>query len=400
MLKSIAMFFSLDIPVVCWSLLGVATLCAVFLLTYYRGKIAAIYRHSRQCGDMDVDDCRAEAVSVIVYCDDNPSGLEKLLKSLMTQRYGAPYEVIVVNDGSSESVKDVFNIMSQEYHNLYQTFIPGEAHNLSRRKLAMTLGVKAARNNHLLFLNSSSTISSPHWLSAMARHFASGKEVVIGHAVYDKSEDLSVGKRLRSFDTAADAVTYLSAALAGRPYRGHLENMGFDRVLFFRRNGFAGSLNLHNGIDDIFIGEIATGDNTAVELSSDSIVTLRGESPRRAHRRWKRAHRFTGKYVPRRERRMFGLCSALLWTGSLTALGSALLSLPNLLPAVVAVIIGAAVWIVVARAWRRTIIALWGRRLALTLPWLVMTRPFYNMYYGLVARRHRHENFTWSKLRG
>lgn len=379
-------------------MMGVAVLCALFLLTIYRSKIYAVYRHSNRCGELHDGDATVP-ISVIVYSNDNPSSLGNLLQVLMTQRYSAPFEVIIVNDGSSEAVKDLFNRLSLTHHNLYQTFIPVEAHNLSRRKLAMTLGIKAARNQHLLFLNASSTISSPDWLATMGRHFAEGKDVVIGHAVYDKNDDRAFGKRLRSFDTAADAVTYLSSALSGNPYRGHLENMGLNRNLFFNRKGFSGSLNLHNGIDDIFIDEVATADNTGVELSECSLVILKGDNPKRSHRRWKWSHLFTGRYVSKRNRRIFGFSSMTLWIGTILSIAASVISLPNLLPATVLLVVGLTLWGVMMAAWHKTIIALGGRHLLLTLPWFIMTRPLYDLYYRIVERRHRHENFTWSKPR-
>lgn len=391
------MFFSLDVPAPGWIMMGVAVLCAVFLLTVYRSKIHAIYRHSHYCGGLSA--AAGVPVSVIVYCDDNPFSLENLLRVLMSQRYSSPFEVIIVNDGSSEAVKDLFNKLSQSHHNLYQTFIPSEAHNLSRRKLAMTLGIKAARNRHVLFLNASSSILSLDWLAAMGRHFAQGKDVVIGYAVYDKENDMSLGKRVRSFDTAADAVAYLSSALSGKPYRGHLENMGLNRDLFFGRKGFSGSLNLHNGIDDIFINEIATADNTGVELSENSIVILKGDKPSRLHRRWKWSHRFTGKYVSKRSRRVFGFSSLLLWLGTISAIAASVISLPNLVPGIALSALGLIMWVVIATTWRKAIVALGGRHLLLTLPWFIMTRPAYNLYYRIVEHRHRHENFTWSKPR-
>lgn len=379
--------------------MGIAAFCAAGLLTVYRQRVAAVYRHSRKCeGDCE-DAASALPLSVIVYCNDTPSSLERMLGSLLTQHYSAPYEVIIVNDGSSESVKDVFNRLSLSHHNLYQTFIPSEAHNLSRRKLAMTLGVKAARNKHVLFLNASSTLPSQSWLQKMGRHFAAGKEVVIGYAVYDKDDDTALGKRSRSYDTAADAITYLSAALRGATYRGHLENIGFNRELFFANKGFSRSLNLHNGIDDIFVEEISTPDNSAVELSDDSIVTLTGDKPRTMHRRSKWSHIFTGRFVSKRERRVFGLCSLLLWLGTAAAVAAIIIGLPNLLPAAAMVAVGISVWVTLVVTWRKALIALKARKLFLTLPWLIMMRPIYNTYYRMVERRHRSENFTWSKPR-
>lgn len=380
--------------------MGVALVCAIALSAFYCRMISAVWKQNR-CDNLSLSDSPGglPQVSVVVYCNDNPSSLTRLLEMLLSQRYEAPYEIIIVNDGSSEAIKDVFNRLALSHHNLYLTFIPDEAHNLSRRKLAITLGVKAARNRYVLFIDAASSIRSSDWLRSMARNFTDGKEVVLGYAAFGPHADTQLGKRLRSFDTAADAVTYLSSALKGRPYRGHLDNIGFNRELFFKNKGFSRSLNLHNGVDDIFIEEIAAPGNTAVELSDASLVTLGGDSPRAFHRRWKWGHIFTGRYVSHRSRYLFSFFSALLWIGAIASVAAAFVGLPDLLPLAVMLGVGLALWIFIALTWRKAMRSLSARRLLLTVPWFVMLRPFYNLYYKIVERRHRKENFTWSKPR-
>ena len=117
----------------------------------------------------------------------------------------------------------------------------------------------------------------------MTRPFDAGSqtEIVLGFAYIDPEEDEHGGRRRRAFDYVADSVRWLSVAIAGKPFRGTEYNIAYRRELFLRNKGFARSLNLHYGDDDIFISQIARGDNTVVELSEDSIVRLRqGNHPR------------------------------------------------------------------------------------------------------------------------
>lgn len=398
--QSVVMVFSLDISPLCWTLMGVALACAIVLSTLYCRRVSLVWKQNRR-GNAALNDTPSALphVSVVVYCNDTPSSLSRLLEMLLSQRYDAPYEIIIVNDGSSESVKDVFNRLSLEHHNLYLTFIPDEAHNLSRRKLAITLGLKAARNKFVLFVDASSSIGSADWLRSMARHFSDGKDIVLGYAAFDRHADIQIGKRLRAFDTAADAVTYLSSALKKHPYRGHLDNFGINRELFFTNKGFSKSLNLHNGADDIFIEEIALPDNTTVELSDASRVTLGGDLPRAFHRRWKWGHIFTGRYVSHRSRYIFSFFSSILWLGAASTIAAILVGVPNMLPLTIMAVVSLSLWTLIMLTWRRALRALAGRKLFLTVPWFVMMRPFYNLYYRIVERRHRKENFTWSKPR-
>ncbi len=389
------MEFSFDISALVWALMGLSVLCAVWLLTVYRGRVVAIAKRRRRCERAIMPE-KAPGVSIIVYAIDNPTSLTALLDNLLQQEYDGETEIIIVNDGASEDVKDVYNLLSQTHRNLHQTFIPNGAHNLSRRKLAITLGVKGARYPYVLILDASSSIHSRRWLASMARHFAKGREVVLGYATVDNHRDERLGKRRRSLSWALDALTYLPAALSGHPYRGHAANMGFRRDKFLGIKGFSQSLNIHTGEDDILVSQIATGENTAVELSHASRVTMGGESPRAMHRRWKWHHLFTGQYVSKTARRMMGLHSGAMWIGFGSAVAASVIALPNFLPLAAMLAIGLGLWIALVVIYQPTLRALGARKLRLTLPYLLLTQPIYNAYYHIVARRHRGENFTWS----
>ncbi len=391
--------FSLDFAPIVWALMAVATVAALILLVFYRSKISRVYRHYLQCQTAEPESQTAmPGVSVIVYCDGQAQALQSLLTQLLTQRYDGDYEVTIVNDGSNEDVKDVYNLLSAKHKNCNLTFIPHDAHYLSHRKLAITLGVKGARHEHVLILDASSQLSGDRWLHDMARHFAQGCDVVIGHAHYDADSDDGAGSHRRAFDMATEAVTYLSSALTGQPYRGHAANIGFTRQLFFSTKGFSRSLNLHAGEDDMFISAIVTPDNCSVQLSDASQVTVDTSSPRNHHRRWKRSHMFTGRKVRKLSRWMMGFYSATLWVGTGCAIAAAALTLPygQLIPAIAMAALGIALWIPLCITWHRTALALTGRSLWLSIPWMVLTQPVYNLRYRISSLRHRRDNFTWA----
>ena len=51
----------------------------------------------------------------------------------------------MVNEGESAAVTDVVSTMQLTHRNLYLTCTPDGVRNLSRKKLAITLGIKATR---------------------------------------------------------------------------------------------------------------------------------------------------------------------------------------------------------------------------------------------------------------
>ncbi|MDE5972019.1 MAG: glycosyltransferase, partial [Muribaculaceae bacterium] len=242
---------------------------ALWLLSAYRSRVASVGRAIRHTA---VSQTASGNASVIVLSGNDSEALERLLDRIFSQNFDSQMEVIVVNDGKSENVKDVVTRMrnSRRANNLHITFTPPETRNVSHRKLSITLGVKAARHPVAVIIDEQSAIPSDRWLTAMTSPFADEQiQIVLGSALPDPEADISPkgSKGYRAFTHAADAVAWLSAALRHCPYRGCGGNIAYRRQLFFDNKGFSSALNLRDGDDDIFISRVATAANTAVELS-------------------------------------------------------------------------------------------------------------------------------------
>ena len=131
------MYFSIyNILPIAYVAIAVVSLTMLWLLIYYRRRIARLSAAAEADTHTDDTDGQLPPVSVIVYASYNAAELEETLPGILTQEYPGEFEVIVVNDGSCSELSDVVKRYSHDYPNLYQTFVPEKAHNLSRKKLA------------------------------------------------------------------------------------------------------------------------------------------------------------------------------------------------------------------------------------------------------------------------
>lgn len=380
-----------------WVCLGVAVWAAVWLLGVYRRRVARIsdvcrMQQSEAQGE-SLAGKKLDGVSVLVYVQDNAEGLARVLDGLWNQRRDGigELEVIVINDGGAEDVKDVFNLNVSAHPELRMTFVPEEAHNLSRRKLGLSLGVKAARFEHMLLLTSECRIRSDRWLELMSRPFLEGKRVVLGFAVID-----GLKRKMDRFDEVATGVTWLSAAIGGAPYRGTGFNIGYTRSDFFRNKGFSGSLNLHNGDDDLFIREICRGGAPAgVVLAPDARVELVFHKPHKEFRNLRLSHIFTGRRLPKWSRVQMGLGSLMMWLWVAATVTGLVFSVPNLLPGCFFLALVPVVWVPLVLTWRRAGSALGVRLPAVSLPWQMLTRCFRNFRWYLRCGTASRRNYTW-----
>ncbi len=392
------MYFNYDILPMQVYLFAAGMAALVVAFTIFFLKTRAVVRRSKDCEAEDIDDGsrRWERASIVVYSPNDSSFRPELITELLGQDYPTDFEVIVVNESQTGAVSDVVEPLQMQHSNLYLTYTPDGVRNLSRKKLAVTIGVKAARHPVVVLTCADAVVSSPMWLRRMMCHFADGSatEVVLGYATAAPYDDKCFGARRRSFDAVADGAAWLGDAVSGHPWRGISYNLAYRSELFFKNKGFSRRLNLLHGDDDIFVSEIARGYNTEVELSADSVVEIPGgNSPRAVHGN-NICRRFTRRFIPRRPR----IAAMTSWWCYLLAavlpIAAAALQPMNWASwacAAVALLL----WYPAALVWRPVCRVLFGRRMLLSLPLLAATRPLRLMYRAAYCMTHRGKRYTW-----
>ncbi len=393
------MYLSTDIPVESLWLLGGALACVALLATIYLLRVRTVTAYRRRADHERPEKADADYLpaSVIVYSQGDADELASMLTIIVKQDYPAAFEVIVVNEGESVEVRDTVSMLRASNPNLYLTFTPQGVVNLSRKKLALTLGIKAARYDIVVLTTTAADIESPLWLKRMMRPFdRDGKtEIVLGHAYIDPDEDTSRGRRHRAFDHSADSIRWLGTAIARHPFRGTEYNIAYRKQAFLRNKGFARSLNLHYGDDDIFISEIARPDNTTVELSEESMVRLRhGNSPRMFRERVLR-RAFTESHIGRRPRFVFGLTGWLQLAAAAASIAGAVIAWPKIEASIAASILLILMATLDIAMWRPAMRAMKSRTLLLTLPWLSATYPLRRLGRSIRSKIGKQKKYTW-----
>lgn len=233
-----------------------------FYLRYYRGIIRKQKRIDK--GEIILETSRPP-VSVIICARDEESNLKEFLPLILTQDY-PEYEVIVVDDGSYDNTPDLLKAMSNEYPHLRTSFIPQGTKNISTKKLGISIGVKAAKNNILLFTDADCKPDSNQWIASMVNNFHSNTEFVLGYGGY--YEDEGFLNRMITYDTLFIGMQYMGMAFAGIPYMGVGRNMAYKKSTFERLHGFSSTLGIASGDDDLMIQRGATKYNTEINISS------------------------------------------------------------------------------------------------------------------------------------
>jgi poly-beta-1,6-N-acetyl-D-glucosamine synthase len=237
-----------------------------------------------------------QPVSVVICARNEAENLDQYLPVVLTQDY-PEYEVIVVNDCSSDDTDMVLKKYLEQYTRLRTSVIKEDKKFSHGKKLAVTIGIKAARHERLLFIDADCRPESDQWLRRMSEPFSKEISIVLGYGGFFPQPGI-LNKYIR-YDTLMIALQYFSFALCRIPYMGVGRNLAYKRSLFYEGKGFSSHFHLASGDDDLFVNENATRTNTSIVFSHDSHTR---SAPKLSFERWsfqKKRHFSTGRlYKP------------------------------------------------------------------------------------------------------
>jgi len=272
-------------------------LCFIIQLYYL------VARHTRLAGYKPMDEVTPAGIpiSVVISARNEAANLEEYLPGILEQNY-SDFEVVVVNDCSYDRSDEVLRDFEQQYPHLKVVTITEHDRFKTGKKFALTLGIKAAKNEHLLFTDADCRPASPNWIARMAANFTTGNEIVVGYSPYRRSRGFL--NAFVRFETIKSAISYLSAALVGDPYMGVGRNLAYTKTLFFGVKGFASHMHIMAGDDDLFVNQNATSDNTIVEIHPEAFTYTTAKTTVKSWYRQKKRHMGVGKLYRSQHRSM------------------------------------------------------------------------------------------------
>jgi len=239
---------------------GMALVHVLFVcLTYGR---LAFYKRKAPNVPLDLP-----PVSVIIAARNESENLYEHLPSILNQDYPG-FEVIVVNNQSIDDSSYLLAALQRQHPNLKVIEVARSQHIKPGKKLPLTLGIKAAKNELLLFTDADCQPNGNQWLKSMTSHFTVKQELVLGFGPYYQERGFL--NRWIRFDTTWTGMNYFSFALAGMPYMGVGRNLGYTKTLFQRVNGFRSHYAIPSGDDDLFVQEAAAKRNYSINLDPES----------------------------------------------------------------------------------------------------------------------------------
>ena len=231
-------------------------------------------------------------VSIIISAQNAVFKLEANLQNWLNQDY-PNFEIVIIDDRSSDETA-YFLVKTAEKEPLlkYVLLDPLVIKNGSK-KLALTLGIKKAKNNHFLLTDADCIPSSDQWLKQMATGFTHKKDIVLG--VSPVTTKKSFLGRLTQYENLLTAMQYIGMAMKGKPYMGVGRNLAYTRGIYDSVGGFSKHHHLPAGDDDLFVQEASNAENTVVCIQPESFVNTEGPKNWKEYWKQKMRHLWIGK---------------------------------------------------------------------------------------------------------
>ncbi|MGB0862367.1 MAG: glycosyltransferase [Saprospiraceae bacterium] len=208
-------------------------------------------------------------VSVIICAKNEATNLQKYLPSILKQNYSI-FEVIVVNDNSSDDTQKVLNNFKQQYQHLKILHLVEGDRTIKGKKYALSKGINSAKYPNLLLTDADCKASSPEWITFMQSYQSNERNISLGYGpMFRHSGWLNILTRI---ETTYTAIQYLSFALWNMPYMGVGRNLMYKKSLFDSVNGFESHGHIASGDDDLFISEAAKGKKINVILNEETFM--------------------------------------------------------------------------------------------------------------------------------
>lgn len=257
-------------------------------------------------------------ISVLICAKNEAENLEQFIPLILEQKY-PDFEVILINDASNDNTLKVMESFKAKHENIkIVDVIPNEAF-WGSKKYALTLGIKTASNNFLLFTDADCKPLSKYWIKEMSSHFSNSKTLVLGYGAYKKQKYSLINKLIR-FETLLTAIQYFSYAKIGIPYMAVGRNLAYRKEEFFNASGFMNHMVIRSGDDDLFVNQVANSKNTTICFSKNSFTE---SLPATTYKTWfnqKKRHISTAKYYKPHHKLLLGvfyLSQLLFWSLSI-----------------------------------------------------------------------------------
>lgn len=212
------------------------------------------------------------SVSVVVPMRNEEEFAQRTLEALVKQDYAGEWEVICVDDRSTDSTREILEKFAENHPRFRVLSLSSDLPQIaSPKKRALESAFKIAKYDVLLTMDAD-CIPRESWITAMAGRFTDGISIVQGPKQNNGSRTLP--HLYQKLETLAYTAMEAAGFSLGHPLVASAACLAYKKELFFAAGGFGDLVNLSSGDDDMLIHKMMKIPDTKIcyNLDKDAVI--------------------------------------------------------------------------------------------------------------------------------
>jgi len=192
-------------------------------------------------------------ISIVVAARNEEENIEILLNSLSDLKHdSAMFEIILVDDDSSDNTRSIMEKYSSEHNNWYVLYHRKSSGSLKGKKGAMALGIENSKGEIILTTDADCFVPE-NWIKSMIGCFKPDVGMVLGHSPVRRQKGFF--NILQRFDTICESAVAAASCYLNKPTHSNGRNLAFRKKTFLEVGGYNKISQISTG-DDFFLSKI------------------------------------------------------------------------------------------------------------------------------------------------
>ncbi len=212
--------------------------------------------------DKSVSPEDAPYISIVIPTRNEGEAMLRTAEAMLSQNYAGRFELVVADQLSNDDTSLLLKRLQTDEPRVRSTFVPATSRYIELRKLAVTLGIRAARGEWVVVVKAGSIPYDTNWLSSLAEQLTAGRDLVIAYSNFDDNSKLRAHRLI--YGRLSEQAERFRDWLAGRVTDCPSSGYAVRKSWFLQCGGFSDSLTLPFGEEAIFAARHADAARTAV----------------------------------------------------------------------------------------------------------------------------------------
>lgn len=224
---------------------------------------------ARMAKKQEAGNGQSPAISIVIIAEDQEDALRNNLPLFLQQKFIGTFEVIVVDMASKDDSRILLEALTEKHQNLHVTLMPDSTRDISKERLAITLGIRAASHEWIVLTKANCKPAGQEWLATLAQHCTQGYNAVFTPTLYNRDEKPSLRQK---FSLYLHILIHYPWAKCVYPYSDEGNNLCYRRSFFLQHKGFSTHANLNVGATEIMVNQETSKKDVNVCLNQSGFM--------------------------------------------------------------------------------------------------------------------------------